>query len=373
MTAPLLEATIAGRLGEFSCDFSFVVAERGITALFGPSGGGKTTILRCLAGLEHLSGRVVQGTTTWQDSAAAVFVPAYARAVGYVFQEASLFTHLDVAGNLRYAASRRRGGTAVDFDDAVALLGLGALLGRAPATLSGGERQRVAIARALLSGPRLLLLDEPLHALDRRARDELLASLRQLNRDLAIPMIYVSHDLGEVAQLADHMLVLSDGTVSAAGPVEDIFERLDLGPATGRFEAGVLLTARVVGHDDAFHLTLLDHHGQGISVPRIDAARGEAVRLRIRARDVALSREMPPSISIRNAFAGRVTEVVEERGTAYAETLVDIGGARLRARITRAAVHDLALAPGVGVHALVKAISFDGRAVGAAGDVAESL
>jgi len=364
--APTIDATFAGTLGDFSLDVAFEAPMQGITGLFGASGCGKTTILRCMAGLTRLSGRLAVGDETWQDDTNGLFRRPHRRPVGYVFQEASLFPHLSVRNNLRYAA-RRSGSPAGDAafeSDVVKLLGIGDLLDRSPGGLSGGERQRVAVGRALLSRPRLLLMDEPLSALDRMTKDEILPYLEALHRNLSIPMIYVSHDIGEVARLADRMVVLSAGRKVAAGPVSDILERLDLGPATGRFEAGVILIARVAGHDTGYNLTRLDHHGQSISMPFVHMGVGEEVRIRIRARDVALTTRKPEAISIRNVLAGTVAEIVEEPGTAFAETLIDIGGGRLRSRITREAVDDLGLAVGIPVFALIKSVSFDRRSIG---------
>jgi len=359
-----IDAAFAGQLGRFQLDVGFQVPMRGITALFGPSGCGKTTILRCIAGLQRLPGRLALGTETWQDCDRGVFLHPHRRPVGYVFQEASLFDHLSVRRNLTYGARRARdgdGGAALDFGQVVELLGIGPLLDRAPAALSGGERQRVAIGRALLSRPRLLLMDEPLSALDRSTKDEILPYLEALHDSLAIPIVYVSHDISEVARLADRIVVLRNGRVVTAGPVAAILERLDLHPAMGRFEAGVVLTVRVVRHDTGFYLTHLEHAGQELVMPMTDAAPGSDIRLRIRARDVSLATERPTGISIRNILAGTVAEIVEEPQTAFAETLVDIGGARIRSRVTRASVAELGLAVGRPVYALIKSVTFERR------------
>lgn len=359
-----IDAAFAGRLGSFDLDVGFQVPMHGITALFGPSGCGKTTILRCIAGLQRLPGRLVLGAETWQDCADGVFLKPHRRPVGYVFQEASLFDHLSVRRNLTYGARRARdgdGGAALDFGQVVELLGIGPLLDRAPAALSGGERQRVAIGRALLSRPRLLLMDEPLSALDRSTKDEILPYLEALHDSLAIPIVYVSHDISEVARLADRIVVLARGRVVTEGPVAAILERLDLHPAMGRFEAGVVLTVRVVRHDAEFYLTHLEHAGQELVMPMTDAAPGSDIRLRIRARDVSLAIERPTGISIRNILAGTVAEIVEEPRTAFAETLVDIGGARIRSRVTRASVAELGLEVGKPVYALIKSITFERR------------
>jgi molybdate transport system ATP-binding protein len=211
--AATLEARFAGRIGGFRLDAAFSVPARGITALVGPSGGGKTSLLRCIAGLARLPGRLSLGGEVWQDEGR--FTPPHRRAIGYVFQEASLLAHLSVRRNLLYGFKRRRGRDKVGFDEVVALLGLGALLDRAPAQLSGGERQRAAIGRALLSQPELLLMDEPLSSLDAQSKAEVLPYLDQLHRTLPAPILYVSHDLAEVARLADRVLFMRAGRIVA--------------------------------------------------------------------------------------------------------------------------------------------------------------
>lgn len=360
-TSPNLSAVFRGGLGEFQLDVRFDTPMRGITAVFGPSGSGKTSLLRCIAGLSRMDGRLSVADELWQDDDAGVFLEPHRRSVGYVFQEASLFAHLSVRRNLLFGARRAPAASrgALAFDEVVDLLGVGRLLDRAPAVLSGGERQRVAIGRALLSRPRLLLMDEPLSSLDRGSKEEILPYLESLHESLAIPVLYVSHDIGEVARLADRMLVLNAGRSVESGPVASMLERLDLRPETGRFEAGVVLTAVVEAHDREFRLTRLSHRGQSIFMPMIDVEPGVEVRIRIRARDVALATRAPEGISVRNVLRGTVADLVEELETAYAETLVDIGGARVRARITRAAAAELGLRPGAEVFVLVKSVAFD--------------
>ena len=357
----VIAARFHGALGSFSLDVEFQVPMRGITAIFGSSGCGKTTILRCVAGLRRLPGRLAVGGQLWQDDSAGVFRRPYERPIGYVFQEASLFPHLSVRGNLLYGAQRRGGSPqgGLRFDEVTDLLGIGALIDRPPAGLSGGERQRVAVGRALLSQPRLLLMDEPLAGLDEIAKDEILPYLETLHESLAIPILYVSHDIREVARLADTMIVLSKGTQICGGSLQDVLERLDLEIGEHRYEAGVVLRARVVSHDPEFRMTRLDHCGQIIVIPAASVALGDEVRLRIRARDVALATVKPSSISVRNVLRGKVQEIVENRQTAFAEVLVDIGGGRLRSRITRDALADLRLSVGSEVYALVKSITFE--------------
>jgi len=348
----------------FVLEVAHRIALDGITALFGPSGCGKTTLLRIIAGLERgARGRVRLGEETWLDDAAGVFVPPHRRGIGYVFQDARLFPHLSVAGNLDYAARRSAGAaSAIDRASVVAALDLAPLLARRTAALSGGERQRVAIGRTLLARPRLLLMDEPLAALDIRRKGEILPYVERLPGTFGVPVVYVTHAIDEVARLARRMVVLSAGRVVADGPVDAVLERLDLQPATGRFEAGVVVTARVLGHDATFGLTRLDLHGQAIDLPMAGLAIGGTVRLHVRARDVSLALERPRAISVRNILAGTVLRVEPDPDTAFAETLVDIGGARLRARITRASVAELGLAPGAAVFALVKSVALAGPA-----------
>jgi molybdate transport system ATP-binding protein len=209
-------------------------------------------------------------------------------------------------------------------------------------------------------------MDEPLAALDSARKGDILAHIEQLPEAFGVPIIYVTHALDEVARLAQRMLVLSDGRKIAEGTVSEIMERLDLQPVTGRFEAGVVLTGEVVGHDTTFQLTRIDHHGQTIEMPMADLAVGSIIRLRVRARDVSLALERPKGISVRNILAGRIVQIDEEPDTAFAETLVDVGGARLRARITRASVAELSLAAGTPVFALVKSIAFDRRTLAGA-------
>lgn len=362
-----IAAEFRGSLASFSLDLAFEAPMRGITALFGPSGCGKTTVLRCIAGLRRMRGSLRVGDQVWQDDVAGIFRRPYERPLGYVFQEPSLFPHLSVRANLLYGSRRaERPGLrrVLELSEVVDLLGIGDLLERSPLALSGGERQRVAVGRALLAQPRLLLMDEPLSALDHATKDEILPYFEALHESLDVPILYVSHDVREVARLADTMIVISEGRRVCAGPIQEVLERLDLEPGADDFEAGVVLRARVVSHDAKYRMTRLDHYGQVIVIPATDLAPGEEVRLRIRARDVALATAKPSSISVRNILTGTVQEIVEHPATAFAETLVDIGGGRLRARITRDAAADLGLVPGSRVFALVKSISFDRPALG---------
>ena len=359
-------AHFRGSVGSFSLEVSFQAPMRGITALFGPSGCGKTTVLRCMAGLRRMPGSLTVGGEVWQDDRAGVFRKPYERSLGYVFQEASLFPHLSVRANLEYGARRAIRGrrqSVLQFEEVVRLLGIAPLLDRSPAALSGGERQRVAVGRALLSQPRLLLMDEPLSGLDHRAKEEILPYLEGLHDELATPILYVSHDIREVARLADTMVVMSSGRIVDSGPIQEVLESLDLEPWDEGLETGVLLDATVVAHDARFRMTRLDHHGQTISIPAADLPVGEQVRLRVRARDVVVATTRPRDISIRNVLSGTVAEVSVHEATPFVDVLVDVGGGRLRATITRDALAELALAVGARAYAMVKSVTFE-RPVG---------
>lgn len=357
-----LSVEVRHALPGFSLELAHDFALEGITALFGPSGAGKSTLLRILAGFEREArAQVRHDGEVWQDE--RTFLPPHRRGVGYMFQDGRLFPHLDVAGNLRYAERRSKARPGPRFGDVVDALGLAPLLDRRTGMLSGGERQRVALGRTLLARPRLLLADEPLTALDARRKAEILPLLAELPVRFGVPVIHVTHALDEVVRLADRMVVLSAGRLRAAGGVREILERLDLQDETGHFEAGVALDGVLTGHDPAFRLSRVAIAGQHLDMPGIAVPPGTPVRLRVRARDVALATRKPSEISIRNILEGTLVEIVEEPDTAFAETLVDIGGQRLRARLTRAAVADLGLAPGMRVFALVKSVSFDRRAL----------
>ena len=344
---------------DFGLAVKVEVPLEGVTAVFGASGSGKTTLLRAVAGFERPDrGRVVAGTDTWFDSATRTDVPPHRRAAGFMFQDTRLFTHLDVAGNLDFAARRAVAGGGFDRADVVTALDLEPLLHRRTGSLSGGERQRVALGRTLLTRPRILLLDEPLAALERERKADILPYLEGALARFGIPTLYVSHDIDEVARFADRMLLLSAGRVQAHGPTPQMLERLDLQPAMGRFEAGVLLAGRVLRRDPRLHLTWVDVGGDEIAVPEMTGAGGAEVRLRIRARDVALATCRPEGISIRNVLPGTLLELTPGDAPGFVEALVQLRAARIRSRLTLAAVEELGLAPGMSVFALVKTVSF---------------
>lgn len=348
------------RLGAFDLEAAGEIDTGRVTAIFGPSGSGKSTLLRILAGLERsATGRLSLGREVWLDSARGLDVPAHRRPVGYMFQEARLFPHLTAEGNLRYAAKRaRRERQAVTFDEVVDALDLEPLLPRRTSSLSGGERQRVALGRTLLAQPRLLLLDEPMSALDTSRKMEILPYLEALHPRFGIPTLYVSHSVDEVALLADRILVLAGGRVTAKGRTAEIFERLDLGSLADRRGAATVVEARVMRHDPEYRLTWLDLAGQTLVVPqREHFAEGEEACVVIRARDVSLATVRPQRVSIQNILQGRVCEVREREGSAFAEVSVELGPHRLLARITRLSLRELELGVGSPVFALLKSVS----------------
>jgi molybdate transport system ATP-binding protein len=343
--------------GAFKLDVDLTLPGRGVTALFGHSGSGKTTLLRVLAGLERVAGaRVALGDEVWQDDARKVFVPTHERGIGYVFQEASLFPHLSVRANLEFGRKRLKPAERrFDLLAVAELLGIERLLDASPATLSGGERQRAAIARTLLASPRLLLMDEPLAALDMRRKLEILPYLERLHDELALPVVYVSHAADEVARLADHLVVLEEGRVLASGPLAETLARLDLA-ANFQDDAGVMLETTLQARD-ADGLSHLAFAGGVLLVGQRDVAIGTRVRCRIHARDVSLALERPRGSSITNILPARVDAVGPSGAPGQVLVRLLVGDTALLARITERSRRELAIAPGSAVWAQVKAVA----------------
>lgn len=343
--------------GDFMLDVDLHLPQRGVSALFGHSGSGKTTCLRAIAGLERApGGYVALGGEVWQDDAAGVFVPVHRRALGYVFQEASLFSHLSVRANLEFGRKRvpareRR----FELAPVAELLGIGGLLERRPDSLSGGERQRVAIARALLAAPRLLLMDEPLAALDLKRKQEILPYLERMHDELAIPILYVSHAPDEVARLADHLVLLDAGRVVASGPLGDTLARVDLPPAFAD-DAGVVLETVLVGHEpDA--LSRLEFAGGVLYVGQRPQAAGTHLRCRIHARDVSLALERPHGSSIVNLLPATVTALGPTDRPGHVLVQLRVGSSPLLARITERSRRELNVIPGLQLWAQIKGVA----------------
>jgi molybdate transport system ATP-binding protein len=357
-----IKADFKGALGSFSLDAAFAAPAKGVTALFGPSGCGKTTVLRCIAGLQRLQdGLCIVGGDVWQDRDGA-FLPTHKRPLGYVFQEASLFAHLSVRRNLMFGAPRGEGGAGkgkIAFDEVVELLGVTALLDRAPGKLSGGERQRVAIGRALLTQPKLLLMDEPLSALDRATKDEILPFLERLRDRLKLPIVYITHAIAEVERLADQIVLMEKGRVIGAGPLDELQSDPALPLASAR-DAAVTLDGVVEAHDERYGLLTLRVRGGSLIAPAPKAAIGVRRRIRVIAGDVSLAREPPGLSSILNVLPARIVSakpVDSDEMIAVLALGADGSGARLLSRLTRKSWDGLSLAEGMSVHAQVKAVA----------------
>jgi molybdate transport system ATP-binding protein len=366
-----IEVDIEHRLGAFELDIHFR-SERGLTALFGRSGAGKTSVVNAIAGLVRPErGRIVVDGSVLLDTARGIRAPAHHRRVGYVFQEDRLFPHLTVRRNLLFGRWFTPGSTpAARLDDVVDLLGIGALLDRRPGRLSGGEKQRVAIGRALLANPRLLLMDEPLASLDARRKDEILPYIERLRDQASVPIVYVSHAVAEVTRLANTIVLISDGRVRAVGPLQEVIGRAELYPMAGRFEAGAVLAVRVAAHDARWGLTELAGAFGKLTVPRLTAPVGAALRVRIRARDVILAASPPTGISALNVLAGRVEAVVPIEEAAL-EVQLRLGDERLLARVTRRSGAALGLVPGREVFAVIKTVAIDRRSLGHQGEAVD--
>ncbi len=341
----------------FTLDLNLCLPGHGITALFGTSGSGKSTLLRVLAGLEPKArARISVQGEMWQDSTRDYFKPVHQRALGYVFQEASLFEHLNVQANLQFGF--RRTPTAQrqqSWDSAVELLGIAHLLQRWPEQLSGGERQRVALARALANSPRLLLLDEPLAALDAARKAEIMPYLEKLHSQFQLPVLYVSHSIDEVARLADHLVLLDAGRVSASGPTSELLTRLDLPLAHGD-TAGAVLHCQVLAHDTQDCLTLTRFAGGELTVALQPTTVGQPLRLRVAARDVSLTLQHQTGTSILNILPCTVKALSPET-SAQVMVALDAGGSTLLARITARSQRTLNLYPGKPVFAQVKGVA----------------
>lgn len=351
-----IEVSLAHRQGDFQLEVVFNTPASGVTALFGHSGSGKTSVLRAIAGLIRADhARIRVNGELWQER--DFFLPTHQRPLGYVFQEASLFPHLSVRQNLEYGwrqipVSERK----LDFDNVVELLGVGPLLKRATRRLSGGERQRVAIARALLTSPKLLLMDEPLSALDHSAKQAILPYLESLHDQFGIPSLYVSHDPREVARLADQVVLLDQGKVVAYGAAANMMTRLDLPPACVA-DATSILEGSISAHDPTYHLTWIGMLGGRVAVPREDLPVGKRARVEIQARDVSLSLKAHSDTSIINILPCRVADTREISPSQLLVRLELEDGQTLLSRITRRSAMALGLKDGCRLYAQVKSVA----------------
>ncbi len=352
MTQGRLIVKVRQTLGSFSLVAEFQ-AEGGVTALFGRSGSGKTSLIRAIAGLSRPQhSHISIGDDVLLDTARGIFVPSHRRRFGYVFQDARLFPHLSVRQNLGYgrwfAGSRSKEG---EFDRVVDMLGIGQLLERRPDKLSGGEKQRVAIGRALLSSPRLLLMDEPLAALDDERKAEILPYLERLRDESAIPVIYVSHAVAEVARLADRVVMLDNGRIEAIGTPADVFSR-----ALDRRDAGAVLSGEVIAVDPAHRLVTVGLSGGKILVPNADVEPGRKVRLHLPERDVLVATRRPEGLSALNILEGSVAGI-EPDGEGMVRIRILCGADCILARITALSVERLDLKLSLPVFAIVKTVA----------------
>ncbi|KZL20615.1 Maltose/maltodextrin import ATP-binding protein MalK [Pseudovibrio axinellae] len=354
----MIDLDISSRVGDFSLSAKFAV-NSGITAIFGRSGAGKSSLIRMIAGLAAPdAGRIVLAEQVVFDRDRSINVPIQQRGVGMVFQDSRLFPHMNVERNLLYsqwAAGRNSG---VGLGEIAELLGISHLLKRRPFGLSGGEKQRVAIGRALLSNPKVLVLDEPLASLDASRKAEILPYLLKLKNEFGIPMLYVSHSLGEIEQLADTLVLLDQGSVVAYGPIAQMLSNLELPQLVNGPDAGSLLFAKFSQYDTHWQMTEFSLEGQKLFLPGQLGTVGQDARIRIKAKDVALARKVPEQASVRNVLCVCIEGITETAGP-YAEVDCRVGEQHLRARLTRHSVHELQLAAGQEVFALVKSVALD--------------
>jgi molybdate transport system ATP-binding protein len=356
----MLTVTAGKRRGDFHLQVAFEQPTPGVVALFGRSGCGKSTLINVIAGLLRPdAGRIALDDFVWCDTERGIDVPAERRGIGYVFQDARLFPHLRVVANLRYALKRATGPHFIDLEAVVGLLDLGALMNRRTHQLSGGERQRVAIGRALLTQPRLLLLDEPLAALDAARREEVLPYLETLRDRLALPMVYVTHHFDEVLRLATHLVLLEAGAVIAQGSLGAMSLNPHLRSLIGRDEVGAIIDGSVLGADPASRLTRVRVGAGELRLNIAELAMGTGLRVQVLARDVIVSTRAPQHLSVRNSLAGIITQIDDDADSDL--ITIDIGGTAILARVTHAATLDLQLATGMRIWALVKSVSLRGR------------
>ncbi|WP_439817017.1 molybdenum ABC transporter ATP-binding protein [Zavarzinia sp. CC-PAN008] len=350
-----LEVAVRHAQGDFTLDVAFT-AGPGVTALFGPSGAGKTTLVRLIAGLARpQAGRIVADGQVLVDTTQGRFAPPHRRRIGMVFQDGQLFPHLSVRQNLLYGRLfAPRGAALPAIGPVIALLGLETLLGRRPRTLSGGEKQRVALGRALLMGPRLVLMDEPLAALDEARKQEILPYVERLRDQAGLSIVYVSHALGEVLRLADTVVRLEAGRVTAVGPAEAVIGQQGAAGAP----PGVVLTGHVIAQDVDYGLTQVDTPAGPLLVPTVDLAPGRRLRLHLAARDIMLARAAPAGLSALNVLRGTVTQLVPWGPTSVLVTLA-CGAVQVPALVTRKSMEILDLSPGAQVFAIVKAVGID--------------
>ena len=360
MSVEMLHIDIEKRFGAFELAVKAALPLAGVTAVFGPSGSGKSSLLRLIAGFERpASGHISLENHVWAGGPAQVFLPSHKRGVAYVFQDGRLLPHLSVKGNLLYADKRADASRhAYSVQDVVSAFDLEALMARKPATLSGGERQRVALAQALLTRPRLLLLDEPLSALDERRKQDILPYLGRLQNQFSIPMLYVSHDIGEVTRIADNVLMLEAGRKTGFGEtVQTLNAHGFQSGEAGR--SGVILTGQVTSIDDRLQLMNIAIAEHMLRLPYDEAHPvGSLVRVILRASEIALSVKAPEGLSIQNSLRGHIKTIQAQPENPMATVMLSLGAEMdMPVQVTRSAIESLELAEGSPVYALVKTAS----------------
>ena len=349
----LLKAAFKVNYPDFNFEVDIQLPASGITVVFGPSGSGKTTLLRCFAGLEK-QGKMEIAGQVWQDE--NLFIPLSQREIGIVFQESRLFPHLKVSENLLYGYKRTPvSSRRLHLDEIVGVFSLENLLERKIDKLSGGEKQRVALGRALLTSPKLLLMDEPLAALDTLRKKEVIPFIKKIRKELSIPIIYVTHSINEVLQLVDTMVILRDGKVVDYGPVGKVFSQISLSNTIDEEHLGAVLDTTVLEHDTEFGITLLDCKGQELSVPIQDISPGQGLRIHIHSKDVSLASQPPEGLtSTLNILKTKVKRIVAKAG--YSVDIELDAGQPLLATITQKSLYNMNLSEGQSIYASIKAI-----------------
>ncbi|HFE38959.1 MAG TPA: molybdenum ABC transporter ATP-binding protein [Gammaproteobacteria bacterium] len=359
----ILNAILSGQFsltqGDFQLSATLCLSERGITGLIGPSGCGKSTLLRCLAGLERArDGKLQVEGEIWQDESQGIFLSPHQRSVGMVFQQAQLFPHLNVFENICYGMRRRKKTPdQVNFEHIIEVLSIHHLLKRKPAFLSGGEQQRVSIARALVTDPKLLLMDEPLSALDAQRKAELMPFLQRLHRELSMPVVYVSHSITEITRLADNLVLMAKGKIQASGSCQEMLSRLDL-PLAQDKDAITAVAGVVESIEAKYGLAQLNTEVGRLFLETNDLKPGDETRILIRARDVSLSLKRPDSSSILNIVQATIGQI-EACGKTQVNVVLTSGGVPLLSRITLCSCHALKLKQGMSVFAQIKSVSLE--------------
>ena len=339
----------------FTLNIDTVIASGKTTAIFGPSGSGKTTFLRCLAGLAPCDGEIKVASTHWQSG--TLRLPPHKRPVGFVFQEASLFEHLNVEQNLRYAQKRAQKREIVaSWDDVVDLFELAPLLGQPSTSLSGGERQRVAIARALLSQPDILFMDEPLASLDNERKTEALKYLQQLQQKYAFTLVYVTHSLDEIAQLADDLLVIESGKVLIHDTIDKVFSHVNFANKDYN-QASSVISGAVTELDPQYRLACINTACGDFWIADNNYRIGDNKRLRLLASDISIAPERPSKSSILNCVEAMITEMDTDHIKPLALICLASEGQPLLAQITRKSLDALKLHQGQKVWAQIKSVA----------------